>query len=122
LPNDAAILADYRSTRSPFRTARNLGIRPSDVWVLIEKYPDEAVAPPARFGGFGPPEMRKYIVARRRVGHVWDNKDPDLASARHRYELGVVELATGRDGNTEILYAIPRRKREPRLGYFKNGT
>ena len=114
------ILIEYKRTRSPFRTATNLGLETSVVWEIIEKNQDRLSAFPERNGGFGPENLVKYIAGRRRVSsREWDNKDPAIARARASYELGTHDMATGRDGGWLILYSIPLKKRFPRTDYFR---
>ncbi|WOF44380.1 hypothetical protein KNJ79_05455 [Sphingopyxis indica] len=122
-PQDkAAILEHYRRSRSPFKTATALGFELSDVWELINESEHLLHARQERHGGYGRPEMVRFTVARRRAGTGWNNAAPELRRARRQYEEGTVELATGRDGLWEILYAIPRKRPQPRPHYFKLGV
>lgn len=72
--------------------------------------------------GLGPQHLHKYLVARRSVLATggWDNKQPEIAKARKDYDAGLIEMATGRDGEFLLLYAIPRRVRAARFRqYFR---
>jgi len=114
------ILRDLRKTRAPARTAKNLGYRIHLVLQVQEEDNHPRTVRQEMYGGMGRPEMQKYIVARKRAWETWNNEDNDIATARNMYEGGVVELATGRDGDWLILYSIPRVKRvKDREGYFQ---
>lgn len=65
-------------------------------------------------------ELRPYIVASTVAGQAWGDKDRKaIQSARMRYDQGLDEMCTGRDGPLLILYSIPRQKRaEPRSYFF----
>ncbi len=117
-----AILEHYRRSRSPFKTAQALGFELSEVWELINDSAELLHSRQERFGGFGRPDLVRYTVARRKAGGVWNNASPELRRARRLYEEGTVELATGRDGLWEILYAIPRKRPQPRPHYFRLGV
>jgi hypothetical protein len=120
--NEKQILDEYRRSRSPFKTAKVFRIHVNDVWNLIEANSSYLRATPERFGGMGRPELRDFIVARRSLrGSGWDNNDPNIAKARALYELGHIDMTTGRDGSWEILYAIPRMQRQPRPGCWALG-
>lgn len=111
------ILEEYKRCRSPFRTARVFNLDVHEVWQLIEDNQSYLQNPPERYEGWGRPEIRDFVAARRRIrGPKWDNDAPEVSKARELYEEGWVDLATGRDGGWEILYAIPRKKRQPRPG------
>lgn len=100
------------------RTAQQLGLSEAQVrWVdvIVNKKFDMNVV------GKGRPELQPYIVAirDRNFEPVWDNENPKIIKARELYDEGVVEMATGIDGDNIILYAIPRRfKDEDRPPYF----
>jgi hypothetical protein len=114
------VLLEYKRTRSPFRTAKLVGLDTAIVWQIIEENADKLSAHPERNGGFGRPELTRYIVGRRKVSsRQWDNDDEKIALARSCYELGSHDMATARDGGWLILYSIPNRSRQPRAGYFK---
>lgn len=120
IPEDIA--AEIRSSllrsRSPSRTATSTGYSIS----LVLQISDELKGPRSyykeKFGGKGRPELQQYTVGRKKAWEEWDNKEPLIDQARKDYENGVVEIVTGRDGEFLILYAIPRRKAQPRVGYF----
>lgn len=116
-----AILEHYKRSRSPFKTATALGFDLNDVWALIDSSEHLLSSRVERHGGFGRPELVRYTVARRRAGSGWNNSEPALKRARKAYEDGTVELMTGRDGLWEILYAVPRKRPQPRPDYFKLG-
>lgn len=117
-----AILEHYRRSRSPFKTATALGFELDEVWELINDSEVQLYARQERHGGFGRPELVPFTAARRRAGTGWNNASPELRRARRAYEEGTVELATGRDGLWEILYAIPRKRPSPRPHYFRLGV
>lgn len=113
------ILVNFKKTRSPFRTARNLGYNIEDVLSVVDEVAIPRSTREEKFGGFGRPQMQKYLVARKRPWDVWDNNQPEIAKARADYEAGTHEMITGRDGDWLILYSIPRVKPQPRPNYFK---
>ena len=110
------VITEYRRTRSPYRTAKILNIPVDEVWSIVEEHKDHR---PEHSDGWGRPDIRQYTVARRRAGGVWNNMLPKIAEARQNFEAGFIDLATGRDGGWEILYALPRKKRKPRPNYFE---
>jgi hypothetical protein len=113
------VLYEYKRLRSPFKVAKALGLDPHRVWLVIEENSDRLSPHTEKYGGEGRPELRDHLVARRRAGErEWDNTDPAIAGARAAYEAGTVEMCTGRDGNWLLLYAIPRRRPDPRPDYF----
>jgi len=114
------VLEEFSRTKSPYKVARSLGIPARSVWEILDANKEHIQNRPTRFGGFGRPELRRFTIARRLASSSerWDNKSPPVANARRDFELGTVELMTGRDGGWEILYAIPRVKRCPRPGYW----
>jgi hypothetical protein len=61
---------------------------------------------------WGIERLQKYAIARTRVGIPWDNRDPAIQKARIEYDLGMVEIMTGRaetaDGPYFILYSVER--------------
>jgi hypothetical protein len=114
------VLAEYKRTRSPFRTAKNVGLDTQVVWDIIEANSDKLSAHPERNGGFGNPKLQPFLVARRQVtSRSWDNDDPKIALARANYEAGSHDMMTGRDGGWLLLYSIPLKRRMPRPNYFK---
>lgn len=120
--NEKEVLDEYRRSRSPFKTATVFGMHVNDVWKLIEDNTSYLQDAPERFGGLGRPELRDFIVARRSLrGPRWDNTDPNIAKARELYEQGHIDMTTGRDGTWEILYAIPRMRKQPRPGCWDLG-
>lgn len=114
------ILDEYKKCRSPFRVSKAFNLDVQQIWDLIEAHQAYLQYPPERYGGFGRPELRSYLVARRRSrGSRWDNDSPEIKEAREMYEAGTVELATGRDGDWVLLYAIPRKRTKPRPGCWE---
>lgn len=57
------------------------------------------------------PELEPHLIATRVIGSEWPWTDA-IERARHDHEAGKVDMATGRHGDHEYLYAIPRRVRE----------
>lgn len=117
---EAEIVAKYRQTRSPFKTAHAVGVNVDDVFKVIDDKSDQLTAAPERHGGLGRPDIQQFTVARRRVAQLgWDNDDPKIVQARQDYETGTHIMATGRDGAWLILYSIPRKGRpDPMPDYF----
>lgn len=115
-PTSQDVLEHYRRTRSPFKTARALGMDVESVWGIVESNKDKR---PEHNNGWGREELRKYIVARKRASSNWDNDDINICDARAKFEAGLIDMATGRDGSWEILYALPRKTRKPRPKYFE---
>jgi hypothetical protein len=115
------VIRIYQQTRrSPFKTARQVGVPVQDVFDIVARNKEQLESSGERFGGEGRPDIKPYTVARRRVAERgWDNSLPEIIQARAEYEAGTHEMATGRDGAWLILYSIPRaRKVAPRKGYF----
>lgn len=117
---EADILAKFKQTRSPFKTAHACGVDVSEVFAVIDAKSDQLTSAEERHGGLGRPEMQRYTVARRRASdREWDNGNTAIALARENYEAGTHIMATGRDGAWLILYSIPRKGRpDPQPGYF----
>ena len=115
------IIYEYKRTRSPFKTARLVGVSATDVWEVIEHNSDRLAVRSENFGGFGNPAMRQFIVARRMItqDRSWDNDAEAIATARAAYEAGTHNMATGRDGDWLLLYSIPNKRLVPRPNYFK---
>lgn len=116
----AEIVSKFRQTRSPFKTAHAVGVDISEVFAVIDDSADQLTAIQERHGGLGRPEMRQFLVARRRASDPeWDNSDAKIAAARDNYEKGTHIMATGRDGAWLILYSMPRKGRpDPMPDYF----
>lgn len=114
------ILAKYRQTRSPFKTAHAVGVDISVVFEVIDTKSDQLAAVQERHGGMGRPEMQPFIVARRRANQpTWGSDDEKVIEARENYEKGTHIMATGRDGAWLILYSVPRKGRpDPMPDYF----
>ena len=67
------------------------------------------------------PKLDRYIVVRKHVNSAWPITR-DLIIAKQQYDLGEVEICTGRDGDELILYAIPRKQiAKGRTPYFFRG-
>jgi hypothetical protein len=110
---------EFKKTKSYYRVARALDLPMEKVKAILADY--QPPAPPKReavYGGQGRPEMRKYVVAKKQAMEDWNNTDPDIAFARAAYEAGTHEMCSGRDGDTILLYSIPRTKKDPRPNYF----
>lgn len=116
----AEIIAEYRRVRgSPFKVAKNLIIPVSVVWKVIDDAPDALSARVERFEGEGRPDLRPFIVAKKKVGTAWNNDEPAVAKARSDYEAGTHDMMTHRDGSMEFLVSKPQRRVTPRPDYFK---
>lgn len=118
---EAEIIAVYKRTRSPFKTATETGVDVAVVWKVVDQNKDKLSSFEERHGGRGRPEIERFMVAARRCSErEWDNASPAIASARADYERGTHIMATGRDGQWLLLYSFPRRgPREPRPNYFR---
>jgi hypothetical protein len=117
------VLRIYRANPrrfSPFKASRSTGISLPDVFEIIGKNQEDLAKTGERHDGFGRPDMRIHLVTRRRaMGEPWDNTDPKIAEARASFEAGTHLMATGRDGQWLLLYAIERTgKPEPKPRYF----
>jgi hypothetical protein len=112
------VIREYIKHRLPTKVAKNLGYSIRDVLPIIDEYVGNRTVREEKFGGFGPEHMRKYIVGRKAVVGVWNNNDPQIAQARLDFEAGTHTMTTGRDGDWLLLYSIPLRKRDPKIGYF----
>lgn len=87
--------------------------------VRMDLYNDEKCQFTERHGGYGRPEIRDFLVARRRAHGEWLDKDQGaIEEARVKYDKGLSEIATGRDGSFILLYSIPRKKPVKRSPYF----
>jgi len=113
------IFATHDRLKSPFKVARELNMDPAAVLIILDgRKASRGVRREERFEGWGPPGMRCYVVARKAVCESWDNTSPEIAKARDDYERGTHYLATGRDGDWLLLYAIPLKRLDPKPGYF----
>lgn len=111
----------YAKTHSIFRVAKTFDISLEKVKDIIGDSLPKISRRQAVFGGQGRPEMRKYLIASKSVDDQWDNADISIADARQKYERGTHEMTTGRDGDTLLLYLIPRAVVKPRPNYFSVG-
>lgn len=69
--------------------------------------------------GNGKESMKKFCIGKKKVTEPWDNTSAAIAKARKDYDDGLVELLTGRDGEYQLLYVIPRLVKEvDRKPYF----
>ena len=100
--------------------------------------------PPFRFDGFpgywiGPEHLQRFIISIRPIevrkpdgslskspnDYAWPRADWEtIASARHAFERGIVDLATRRDVESGyfILYAIQRVKKNEAFALFMRST
>ncbi len=111
----------YAKTHSIFRVAKTFDISLEKVKDILGDFMPKVTKKEAIYGGDGRPEMRKYLVASKFVDEQWDNDDVSIVDARQKYERGTHEMATGRDGDTLLLYSIPRAVVKPNPNYFTNG-
>jgi hypothetical protein len=117
---EAAVLDEYRRTRSPFKVANNLNLNVAEVWEIIDANPDAAVRNPEHSGGEGRADLRQYFVASARCADRWDNDEPGVKLARDRVCAGTHTMATHRDGSMKFLCSIPlKRSVKPNPDYFK---
>lgn len=116
----AEIIAGLRKLRSPSKVSRMLGIDLREILPIADELSGTPrVVRQEAHGGYGRPELREFLVARKRAHESWDNSVPAIAAARLDYELGTHNMATGRDGDWLLLYSIPNRKPVPRPDYFR---
>ncbi len=115
------IREEFAKHHSIFKTARALKISLDRVTTIVGQDNFQTERQPPRYGGRGRPELEKYIVSTKNATDSWDNSVAELRQARARYEAGTHEMCSGRDGDTIILYCIPRAVVEPRPNYFKHG-
>ena len=115
------ILQQYKLTRSPFKVSTKVGVSIGEVFEVIENYEDRLATVPERHGGGGRPELRPYIVAKRKASDSsWENSNDAIKLARANYEAGTHIMVTGRDGGWLIMYSIPRKgRRDPLPEYFQ---
>lgn len=119
-PKREEIIRELTRLRSPSKVARKTGYALTDILPIA----DELAGQPRNvreetFGGYGRPELRDNLVARKRAHETWDNTDPAIAAARDAYEAGTHDMATGRDGDWLLLYSVPLKKPVPRPDYFR---
>lgn len=117
------IIRNYLRLRSPFKVASKMAVDIQTVLDVVTAHPELLNPRPTaffmeRFGGKGRPELRRYVVATKRSSDQWDNDSVEIVAARRDFETGTVELVTGRDGDRQLLYALPRVAKLPRPGYF----
>jgi hypothetical protein len=112
------IASDLRKTRSPSRTAKNLGYSIAIILQVVEDENQPRVLRQERHGGLGRPELQKHTVARKKVWQSWNNDLPEVAKARNDYEAGTHQMVTGYDGDWAILYMIPLRWPAAKPHYF----
>lgn len=105
---------------SAFKAARKLGLKMSEIMEIIRKNKDTPAVEEMRYDGLGREDLRRFVVARRRVVGEWDNSDPNIVEARARFEEGTHMMATHRDGPWLLLLSIPRRfGKVPAPNYFQ---
>lgn len=117
---DKDIRDEYATHRSLFKTARKFDVTVEYVnsvvqSQVVEQTPDMSTC---EFEGFGDPEKKRFLVARSLAAGSWDNKRPEVADARAKFEAGTHNMATGRDGPYLLLYLFPRAVPQPRPNYF----
>lgn len=117
----AAITADLAAPNADIaRISRAYGV-PIRVIRGFLPQPEPASAASERFGGRGRPDIEHFSISRTLAGNPWPAKDAvGIDNARRSYDAGLIEMATGRDGDWLILYAFPRKRpAKNRLPYFK---
>lgn len=111
----------YAKSHSIFRVAKQFDITLEKVKDILGDFMPKVSKREEIYGGKGRPELRKYLVASKFVDEQWDNTDISIIDARQKYEKGTHEMATGRDGDTLLLYSIPRAVVKPNPNYFSIG-
>lgn len=119
---DQDIKDEFAKHKSIFRAARALGVTLDRVTSVVGEKNFHVDKRPAQYGGRGRPELEPYIVATKNGDEAWNNNSSEIEVAREQYEAGTHEMTQGRDGDTIILYSIPRASIQPRPGYFKQGN
>lgn len=117
---DEDIREEFKKHRSVFRTARALGITLDRVSKALVQDLHLEIKNPSEYDGWGKPELRHYVVARKHITEQWDNEEIQIKTARSLFEKGTHELVNGRDGDWNLLYSIPRAVSQPRPNYFSN--
>lgn len=102
---------DQANGASDGKLARVYGSAPLPVFV-----PPHRPYPEISLDGLGRPELRQFIVDTKHVSSAWPRVAQMIYDA---YDAGTVDVCQGRDGDTIILYAIPRvRVDHDRRPYF----
>ena len=105
---ETEILSLWRAGKKPGKISRLTGYPVVQVCRVIADASSTIISvKPETFDGWGRPEMRRHIVARRAIWTDWDNPE-GVAQARADYDAGLSEMCQGRDGDIMILYSIPR--------------
>lgn len=116
------ILAEYRKNPqrfSPFRTASAVGASIDQVFAVVDANKESAAKSDESHGGYGKPNLRRYLIARKKgMTSGWNNDDPKIKAARDGLEEGTNTMVTGRDGTWILLYSIPLKTVRPRPNYF----
>lgn len=102
----------YRRDPNIDRVARMFGLSFTDAATALHDGCEPSYPKISPDGG-GHPPLRRFAIQRKFVSDDWLVTD-EVRRARAAYDLGQVEIATGRDGDWLILYAIPRRKPDRR--------
>lgn len=109
---------EYRRDPNLGRIARLFGLTTLEVKAALAAQIEEP-RPATSADGWGRPGLRRYALQRKFVADLWV-ADDGLKRARAAYDQGQVEIATGRDGDWQILYVIPRKRPDPqRRPYFE---
>ena len=121
--DEKAILRGLTQWRSPLHVANRLGFPLEAVYEVQRRHPHVSTLRPTKpqvekFGGYGRPDLRPYLVARKQAHAAWHNRDPEIVAARRAYDAGTHEMVTGRDGQWLLLYSIPRHVAAVREPYF----
>lgn len=119
---DQDIKDEFAKHKSIFRCARALGVSLDRVTSVVGEKNFHVEKRPAQYGGRGRPEVEKFIVMTKDGNEAWNNTSSEIEAARKEYEAGTHEMTQGRDGDTIILYSIPRAVVHPRPDYFKQGN
>lgn len=96
------MLEDQANGASAGKLARVYGTLPFQTFV-----PPPRPYPVLSEDGLGRQELRQFIVDVKHVNSSW----PRISQAVYdAYDDGTVDVCQGRDGDTIILYAIPRQR------------
>ena len=111
------VLSDLAKGRTLQRISRNYGLAPKVVREIAGESKTSKFTVHSE-DGLGRPKLRPFIIASRHVHEPWPENE-EIRKAQLRYDAGMSEICTGRDGDYQILYEIPRKQTEhDRTPYF----
>lgn len=113
----AKILEALQKSRNPHDIAENLGVKVSDVRLVMRNHELEELQ------GWGKPHLQEWIVSRRRA---WEPSWPSrhnsrLTDHKRMHDQGSTTMCQGRDGDYIIQYSILSQRPIKRAAYFFGG-